>query len=231
VVVDMDGNIKPERGAFWGASHSVSQKITVNDRGQFITGTVGDAYPLGIQIKNQNEQNAQIVWPIETASQSQVAKCRYTTCAGGLEGLVTKGEKTYCLITTSDDLPINYTDYGKVDLLWITMGKYGVVESRRWITDTKYQCNDAKVVAYGGNFLLVWQEYNIPNPGDNYEKFKATTMMAVINDDGDFVKEPVAVDVPYFTYELMPLGNGRVGWVEVDEDEQAIINIVTVDLP
>lgn len=228
VVLDQNGNLKPEREAFWRASHSVSQEIVVNQKGEFVTGTVGDAYPLGIQIRNQNTDHTQLIWPIEEASEKDRSNCRYTQCAGDLGAMLAVEDKIYCLISTSDQIPIDYASYQKTDLMLVTLNASGLVERRKWLTDTKYTCYDGKMIPYGDGFWIVWTEADTPSEDQSFYKYKNSVYVAVIDRNGDFIKPPVKVDVPYFSQHIIQYQNGDIGWAQPNDANPGLIDIIRI---
>lgn len=224
MAVDKNGAILPDKTVFWDASHSVALQLTMNDQGEFITGSAGDFYPYGIIIKNQSREWRQIVWPPENLrTDSHRDQCQITTCAGYLHGVAALDDKIFVTLGSLDGvspLPME----GKVDPLLLVLDSDGQLQSQLWLAKGT-AANEAypSIVRYGNQLLVAW--YDSESWG---EALNEQVTVALLDSKGNLIGKPQTLDYRIdYSSPLQAFSNGEVGWIG-HEYQTSTVKIVRI---
>lgn len=223
MVVDKQGAIVPDRTVFWGASHSNLLKIITNDKGDFITGTVGDAYPFGIQVKNQTQKITKIVFPAEHLRTKEIIdKVDVVTGAGVLGGMLYKNNKIYLFLGALETMPIPFNQ--AVDPLLLILNEQNEVITQKWLIKGTTADESYTSCAHFGNNILV--EIHDANANFNGSSLLHEARLAVIDENGNFVQQLTSTEQPtHYRSPLFNFPNGDAGWVVADKQSIKVIRV------
>ncbi|MEZ4366774.1 MAG: hypothetical protein R2939_10865 [Kofleriaceae bacterium] len=214
VVVGDDGRVKADRTETWSASHSNQLFVERTAAGEWLTVTVGDAYPIGVYVINRDRDARAVVWPPEELGVDR-DDFNSTLGAGYLCGVVRVGDRFLATASTSRK---GYTDFWKeqADVLAIGFDASGGAVTRRWLTETPSTTEVCPLLAsQGGTVLTAWPA-SAP-PDGSYREAPTQTTLAVLAPDGAIVDGPVVVDAPLSSHDVpATLTDGTVAWATAD---------------
>lgn len=215
--VDYDGVIDEDMVHPFRVSHSNLLHLVAGPDDEGISLSVGDAGPYGLELNNHATEYIQNVWPPEEQRDAGRADTTSTVDAGDLCGFRRVGETLFATVSTAREQPFSYRfDNGDIVLLsWPVAG--GEV-TQNWLTNTPEVADRCPTLTPLGSEhqLIAW------------ESTERSASMALVDNSGNIINEPVAVDAPFHRYSLAEgLEDGSVIWTYA-EDGASTLQLVHV---
>ncbi|MCB1319724.1 MAG: hypothetical protein KDK34_05705 [Leptospiraceae bacterium] len=213
------------------ASHSSISSMIIPDRNETYTMTIGDGSPYGLQVRRYSS-GRKIFTVVPYPDQDHLpyddmyAEAESATDAGLVGSFVVRGDYIIAVMSTVETNRHPIKDQ-PADLLFLKLDREtGRTIESKWLTRTE-QTDESMpyLMNYGEHLLLV---YNI---SDEDFMIKEAAHLAVLNDEGNFIKNPIKTDLKVDAHSrFFYYPDGDVGWVRV-EGYQAVAQVIRVDVP
>lgn len=212
MIIDKNGKVLADKTQRWYSSHAFYLKLAINDKSEFITANLGDAYPVGILVRNRNNGKNANVWPPEKITY-QSGKTWYFA-AGYIGELLVKDDQAYLIHASSQNGETKRKE--ATDVLFLKMNDSFEVQKKKWLTSST---NNEKYVYAGwlGNRIVV--AYSA------YDNYNITfTKLALLDTEGNSVAEPIEAKIKlnFSSSHFVPFPDGSLVISQTDAPSKTI---------
>jgi hypothetical protein len=208
--LDENGRIIEGSRQFQYVSHSNELHIVDGANDEFVTITVGDAYPFGFTFVNRESGAYEVIWPqVSQNEQSRmVEENKYTTGAGGIDRFLRFGNNYYAITNTHENLPIDYMNGDNRDVLFFQLNSEGEIIHQNWLTRSSVPIDKSFAAPYGLGILVGYVFYE-----DELEGIGSMNLIE-LGLDGSVLSRSTdlqEVEAYYHSY-FFNFPDGSVGW-------------------
>lgn len=213
MLLTKDGRILEDKIQQWYSSHAFYQKMQVNDKGEFITANLGDAYPVGVIVRNRMQATHANVWPPQKVTY-QSGKTWYFA-AGRLGEMLVKDDDIYLIHCTSPKNEDGRSD--KADILFMKLNSAFEVQQKQWVTPNT--TGDERYLSagwLGNNILLAYAD------DSNYQN--KSTQVVLLDRSGKAITTPIQSKLicRYSTDRFIPFPDNSLVMIYVDHDGKQV---------
>lgn len=221
-VFDTKGKEMTDQTVEWSCSHSNDQRIVHNEKGDWITLTVGDGGPYGILAINRTTKERKNLYgqEVDEASTSTYpAGCGSTLCAGMVGNMYRINGLNYAIVGhCMNEQP---TDYNQKDMdaLLLTFDDTPTLVGKKWVTKDRDAMKQSRpyMAPLGSDRLLIgWFEALDEETRGSGRAWLMTTDLK-----GNVIEAPTKTDfrINSFDSNFQTLANGDVVWAVADQYE------------